>query len=86
MLCNSACLPLAWQAAVLGVSCHHDVQECMEKRVRSRFSNRKLVVPPLASSKEGAASQVGLVMHSHSTYMYTYVYPMIDATHMCHVD
>ena len=37
----------AWQAAVIGVSCRHDVMELLEKRVRSRFSHRKHLIPDL---------------------------------------
>ena len=33
------------QATILGVSCRHDVVELMEKRSRSRFSHRKVVLP-----------------------------------------
>lgn len=35
------------QAAFIGVTACHDVKELMEKRVRSRLSDRKIVVPPL---------------------------------------
>lgn len=41
---------------MLGVSRCHDVSDLMEKRVRSRFSSRKLVLPALASM---AATRVG---------------------------
>ena len=34
-------------AAVLGLTSQHDVMDAMEKRVRSRFSSRRLLVPPL---------------------------------------
>jgi hypothetical protein len=36
---------------VFGVSCAYDVQDSMEKRVRSRFSNRKIFLPGLGSAK-----------------------------------
>ena len=40
--------PLAvLQAAVVGLSCRHDVMELLEKRVRSRFSHRKQLLPEL---------------------------------------
>lgn len=48
-----AVLCCAAQAVVFGVSCAYDVQDSMEKRVRSRFSNRKLFLPGLASEKVG---------------------------------
>ena len=35
------------QAAVIGLSCRHDVMELLEKRVRSRFSHRKHLIPDL---------------------------------------
>ena len=35
------------QAAVVGLSCRHDVMELLEKRVRSRFSHRKQLVPEM---------------------------------------
>ena len=39
---------LCWvQAAVIGLSCRHDVMELLEKRVRSRFSHRKHLIPDL---------------------------------------
>ncbi|KAI8464391.1 MAG: hypothetical protein J3K34DRAFT_440678 [Monoraphidium minutum] len=38
------------QAAVLGVTCQWDVQDAMEKRVRSRFSSRRMMLPPLDHS------------------------------------
>lgn len=41
----------AVQAVVFGVSCAYDVQDSMEKRVRSRFSNRKIFLPGLGSAK-----------------------------------
>lgn len=37
----------AVQAAVVGLSCRHDVMELLEKRVRSRFSHRKELVPEM---------------------------------------
>lgn len=37
----------AVQAAVVGLSCRHDVMELLEKRVRSRFSHRKHLLPDL---------------------------------------
>lgn len=43
------------QAAVLGVTCQWDVQDAMEKRVRSRFSSRRVLVPPLDASKPDEA-------------------------------
>ncbi|KIZ04334.1 Origin recognition complex subunit 4 [Monoraphidium neglectum] len=39
------------QAAVLGVTCQWDVQDAMEKRVRSRFSSRRVLLPPLDHTK-----------------------------------
>lgn len=48
ILCASA---VALQAVLLGVSCYFDVQDMMEKRVRSRFSNRKIFLPGLAEQK-----------------------------------
>lgn len=39
------------QAAVLGITTEHDVQEYMEKRVQSRFSKRKIVIPALDPSQ-----------------------------------
>ena len=35
------------QAAVVGLSCRHDVMELLEKRVRSRFSHRKQLIPEM---------------------------------------
>ena len=35
------------QAAVVGLSCRHDVMELLEKRVRSRFSHRKHLLSDL---------------------------------------
>jgi origin recognition complex subunit 4 len=32
------------QAAVVGITCAQDVMESMEKRVKSRFSHRKIIV------------------------------------------
>lgn len=37
----------ALQAAVVGLSCRHDVMELLEKRVRSRFSHRKQLIPEM---------------------------------------
>ena len=37
----------AVQAAVVGLSCRHDVMELLEKRVRSRFSHRKQLIPEM---------------------------------------
>eukprot|EP00878_Enallax_costatus_P040562 GHUV01046874.1.p1 GENE.GHUV01046874.1~~GHUV01046874.1.p1 ORF type:complete len:287 (+),score=111.32 GHUV01046874.1:398-1258(+) len=51
------------QAVVLGVSCYFDVQDMMEKRVRSRFSNRKIFLPGLAEHKDGEDS-AGAVLSS----------------------
>ncbi|GAB2279393.1 origin recognition complex subunit 4, variant 3 [Dionaea muscipula] len=34
------------QAAVIGISCRLDADQLLEKRVRSRFSHRKLLFPP----------------------------------------
>jgi hypothetical protein len=42
-----------WQAAVLGVTCQWDVQDAMEKRVRSRFSSRRVLLPPLDATQVG---------------------------------
>lgn len=39
------------QAVVLGVSCHHDVQHSMEKRVASRFSSRKTFLAGLGATR-----------------------------------
>lgn len=38
-------------AAVVAVTCRHDAMELMEKRARSRFSHRKLVVAPPSSAR-----------------------------------
>eukprot|EP00775_Hariotina_reticulata_P002948 gene2948-3233_t len=51
------------QAVVLGVSCCFDVQDMMEKRVRSRFSNRKIFIPGLSSGLDGQESP-GAVLSS----------------------
>ena len=40
-------LLLCLQAAVVGLSCRHDVMELLEKRVRSRFSHRKQLIPEI---------------------------------------
>ena len=53
-------LLLAPQAVVLGVSCYFDVQDMMEKRVRSRFSNRKIFLPGLAEHKVGTITWLKL--------------------------
>ena len=45
------------QAVVFGVSCAYDVQDGMEKRVRSRFSNRKIFLEGLGSAKVGGVAQ-----------------------------
>lgn len=42
-------MPLSVQAAVIGLSCRHDVMELLDKRVRSRFSHRK---HPIADLQE----------------------------------
>lgn len=39
--------PFFGQAAVVGLSCRHDVMELLEKRVRSRFSHRKQLIPEM---------------------------------------
>lgn len=45
---------------MLGVSCYFDVQDMMEKRVRSRFSNRKIFLPGLNGVQQvGAAGFTG---------------------------
>jgi len=51
--------PPSRQAVVFGVSCAYDVQDSMEKRVRSRFSNRKIFLPGLGSAKvmQGASGR-----------------------------
>jgi hypothetical protein len=51
----------AVQAVVFGVSCAYDVQDSMEKRVRSRFSNIKIFLPGLGSAKAGAESAAGVL-------------------------
>lgn len=50
-LTSRVVLCCAAQAVVFGVSCAYDVQDSMEKRVRSRFSNRKIFLPGLGSAK-----------------------------------
>jgi hypothetical protein len=45
-------LPLLLQAVVFGVSCYFDVQDMMEKRVRSRFSNRKVFLNGLCAAQQ----------------------------------
>lgn len=46
---------------MFGVSCAYDVQDSMEKRVCSRFSNRKIFLPGLGSAKvmQGALGVAG---------------------------
>jgi hypothetical protein len=41
------------QAAFVGVTQVFDVKEAMEKRVLSRFSHRKILVPQLLNAEEG---------------------------------
>jgi hypothetical protein len=43
---------LLLQAVVFGVSCYFDVQDMMEKRVRSRFSNRKVFLNGLCAAQQ----------------------------------
>lgn len=43
------------------MSCAYDVQDSMEKRVRSRFSNRKIFLPGLGSAKAGTESAAGVL-------------------------
>ena len=38
------------QAAVVGVTCRHSVDRLLEKRVASRFSNRRIVIAPPANT------------------------------------
>jgi hypothetical protein len=45
-------LLLLLQAVVFGVSCYFDVQDMMEKRVRSRFSNRKVFLNGLCAAQQ----------------------------------
>jgi hypothetical protein len=45
------------RAAVIGVTTHWDLVEGMEKRVRSRFESRTLVVAPLAAPAQAEAAQ-----------------------------
>jgi hypothetical protein len=40
------------QAVVFGVSCYFDVQDMMEKRVRSRFSNRKVFLNGFCAAQQ----------------------------------
>ena len=44
----------AAQAAVVGLSCRHDVMELLEKRVRSRFSHRKQLIPEIGEDFDKA--------------------------------
>jgi hypothetical protein len=43
---------LLLQAVVFGVTCYFDVQDMMEKRVRSRFSNRKVFLNGLCAAQQ----------------------------------
>ena len=50
------------RAAVVGVTCRHDAAELLEKRVRSRFSHRRLLLAPRACDS-GAAKLVAAALH-----------------------
>lgn len=52
------------QAAVIGITCQHDVVEHMEKRARSRFSHRKLLVPAPSFSCSDPQDQPASVLRS----------------------
>ncbi|ACO70305.1 predicted protein, partial [Micromonas commoda] len=47
------------QAAVVGVTCRHDAAELLEKRVKSRFSSRRILLAP-PRGKGAAASPTGI--------------------------
>lgn len=51
------------QAAVLGVTCRHDAAELLEKRVRSRFSHRRiLLAPPVGRMRAAALVRAALAL------------------------
>uniref|UniRef100_A0A383VEZ4 Origin recognition complex subunit 4 n=1 Tax=Tetradesmus obliquus TaxID=3088 RepID=A0A383VEZ4_TETOB len=52
------------QAVVFGVSCYFDVQDMMEKRVRSRFSNRKVFLNGLCAAQQDAEESHAAVLSS----------------------
>ncbi|KAF6256569.1 origin recognition complex subunit 4 C-terminus-domain-containing protein [Scenedesmus sp. NREL 46B-D3] len=52
------------QAVVFGVSCYFDVQDMMEKRVRSRFSNRKVFLTGLCAAQQDADESHAAVLAS----------------------
>ena len=60
---TSACVIAESQAAVIGVSCCQDVMEHMEKRVKSRFSHRKLLVNQLPSFEEVRGFALIVLLH-----------------------
>lgn len=50
------------QASVLGISCRLDADQLLEKRVRSRFSNRKMLfLPPTYEDAVGLLEQIFLL-------------------------
>ena len=51
------------QAAVVGVTCRHDAVEMLEKRVRSRFSFRRiLLAPPVAAMRVASLVRAALAL------------------------
>lgn len=61
------------QAVVIGVSCRLDADQLLEKRVRSRFSHRKLLFLPPSKEEYQRLLQHILVLQSDSSLSHDYV-------------
>ncbi|KAH9307834.1 hypothetical protein KI387_035745, partial [Taxus chinensis] len=56
------------QAAVVGISCRLDADQLLEKRVRSRFSHRKLLFSPPSTEDLQRLLEHALVLPTDSTF------------------